>query len=763
MSGSKDGNGRVTRGVEVTPAAGPAAVGQWHGEPVPAGNAGGEQAAPLNRYVQIVRERWRTVGAVFAVIFVGVAAGSLLQERVYRATGTIEIRKHAAEIVPMDALYQFERISDQYLQTEYATLRSRALLERTLADPALAMRLLKVVDPEAADTAAPDPASLARKVHRDLTIDPLTGSRIVRVSFAAGDAGVAADVVNGLVSSYALMRQESGSAALARLDEQADSVRVQLLAGERDLQAFVRRSGLSAIVIGGSGGEIVPQERLRILQQELTAAEAESYRASAAASATAVQSTSLESDLLRSLRNRVAELEGEHARLRSTFTDSFPRVKQLRNELTQLGSLIAAEQQRVGSTLSTQHDATLRRRQLLQRAVDEQQRIMEDYAGKLAEYDRRSRDVQALTQLYTSLQQKRKEASVSSALAAMDVGILDAAAPPDAPSSPRPARDLPLGAIVGLLLGVGVAFLREYTDGSLRSPDDMSSFASAPLLALIPEMPFAAAAAPRAARIGGPARRWHRIDRPLAHDSPQLAEAIRGLRTSVLYDAGGSVPRTLLVTSSVPGEGKTTISTNLAISLAMMGRRVLLVDADMRRPSLHKVFGVPRQPGLTEELAERQPWTESLHCGVSPNLDLVTAGTHLGNPSDLLSAPVLRRWLAEAAAAYDVVVIDAPALHINVPDGRILAHAVDGVLLVVRSGATPRDVVRRLVAQTPGLVGIVMNQMDVRRLPSYYAEYGGTAHAPRTARDGTHAADADSGRRLAGVMAEDAADRGGAE
>jgi polysaccharide biosynthesis transport protein len=762
MRSSNDGNGRVPRGVEVTPASDHAAVERWSAESAPSGGPDGEQSAALNRYVQIVRERWKTVGAVFLVIFVGVGAGSLLQEPVYRATGTIEIRKQAAEIVPMDALYQFERISDQYLQTEYATLRSRALLERTLVDPVLAMRLLKVLDPEAADTAAPDPASLARKVHRDVTIDPLTGSRIVRVSFAAGDAGVAADVVNGLVSSYALMRQESGSAALARLDEQADSVRAQLLAGERELQAFVRRSGLSSIVIGGSGGEIVPQERLRILQQELTAAEAESYRASAAAaSATGVQSASLESDLLRSLRNRVAELEGEHARLRSTFTDSFPRVKQLRNELTQLGSLIAAEQQRVGSTLSTQHDATLRRRQLLQRAVDEQQRIMEDYAGKLGEYDRRSRDVQALSQLYTSLQQKRKEASVSSALSAMDVGILDAAAPPDAPSSPRPARDLPLGAIVGLVLGVGVAFLRDYTDGSLRSPDDMSSFASAPLLALIPEMPLAGSGAARATRIGGPARRWHRIDRPLAHDSPQLAEAIRGLRTSVLYDAGGFVPRTLLVTSSVPGEGKTTISTNLAISLAMMGRRVLLVDADMRRPSLHKVFGVPRQPGLTEELAEREPWTESLHRGVSPNLDLVTAGTHLGNPSDLLSAPALRRWLAEAAAAYDVVVIDAPALHINVPDGRILAHAVDGVLLVVRSGATPREVVRRLVAQTPGLVGIVMNQMDVRRLPSYYTEYGGTAHAPRMARNGAH--DAEQKPRLVGVAGAGDARGGGAE
>jgi polysaccharide biosynthesis transport protein len=704
-----------------------------------------EQARPLGSYLRILRERWWIIAASFAVVTIGVAAGSALSEPAYRATGSIEIRKQAAEVVPMEALFQYERISDQYLQTEYATLRSKALLQRTFEDGALAERVhaATLAGEGGEPDGRPDAARLAARHHKRVNVDPLAGSRIVRVSFESVDPVLAADVVNTLIGEYAEMRQEAAAAALVRLAEQADSLRTHLLAAENGLQRFVRETGLSSIVIAGVTGETVPQERLRRLQQELTQAEAEGYRAAAVSAADAPQHTAaMESDLLRSLRNRIAELQGEYARGRPTFTDSFPRVRQLRSELAQLDSLVALEQRRVAAAQSNQHVVTQRNRALLQRAVQEQQQLIETYAANLAEYERRRRDVEVQKQLYEALQQKQKEAALSAGLSRMDIAVLDAAAPPTSPIRPHPKRDIPLGAITGLMLGIGLAFLREYTDTSLRSPEEVEELGSAPLLAMIPAMPSQLRAGGAALTRAGHARSWHRIDRG-ADANAALGEAFRGLRTSVLYSADGPLPRTLLVTSSSPGDGKTTVSTNFALSLAMLGHRVLLVDADMRRPSLHRVFGVPAQPGLREELAGIQSWNGGIRRDVSPGLDLLPAGMRVSNPADLLAGGAVTQWLADAEAEYDFVVIDSPALFINAPDARLLSRMVDGVLLVVRSGATSREVVNRLVGQTPNLVGIILNQLSLRRLPQYYAEYGATmaSHASGTTGSRTGGSD----------------------
>jgi succinoglycan biosynthesis transport protein ExoP len=695
---------------------------------------------PLGRYARILSDHWRIIASVTALVTGAVAVGAAATQPAYRATGTIEIRKQASEVVPVDALFQFERISEQYLQTEYGTLRSRALLRRTFEDTVLAGRLqraARMMPAPEVGAATPVGARLADKLHDWLIIDPLAGSRIVRVSFESPDAALSADVVNALVRQYAAMRQDAGAAVLVRLEEQGDSVRTHLLDAERELQRFVRDHGLSVVVIAGSDGETMPEERLRRLQQELTETETESYRSASQTSTLPRQSSSLESDLLKSLRERRAVLAGEYARARPTFIDSFPRMRQLRGELTQLDSLIALEKQRVTSAMTIQHEATLLRRDLLRGAVDEQRRMLDAFAASLAEYDRRQRDVEALKQLYTTLQQKQKEAALSAALSKMDIAVLDAATPPLEPVRPRPKRDIALAVVVGLLLGIALAFLLESSNTKVRTPEEVGRVTRMPLLAMIPSVPVR-----QATRSGGhrlskaQAIAWHRIDAGGAQH-PQLAEAFRGLRTSVLFDAGGSVPRTVLVTSGSPDEGKTTVSANFALSLAMLGYRVLLVDADLRRPSLHGVFGVPRAPGLVECLQGDVALHDVILRDVSPRLDLIVSGKDAINPSDVLSGATIQSWLTKVSPAYNFVIIDAPALYINAPDARILAHAVDGVLLVVRSGSTSRDVVRRLVAQTPNLIGIVLNQLSLKKLPAYYAAYAGLGPTPAHAQAGS--------------------------
>jgi succinoglycan biosynthesis transport protein ExoP len=667
-----------------------------------------QTASDLGKYVRILRERWKSILAAFVIITGGVTVGTAFKDPVYRATGTIEIRKQAAEVVPVETMFQFERISDQYLQTQYTMLRSPTLIRRTLSD---ALVSAKMPARAVSDSGASDEERLnaqIQSVRSRLSVNPVEGSRIVRVSFEAHDPLLSATFVNALIAQYIAMREEAGAAALSALDEQAHAARTQVLAAEQQLQAFVRSNGLGIIV--GADGDVqnVPHERLRRLQEELTRAEAEGFQVEAQYDANQEQTrAAVDSDLLRTLRGRIAELQGEYARLRSTFTDSFPRARQVRNQLAQLDSLVGLEQARVNAALGSQHRASRRRSELLREAVNEQRLLLDTLSSKIAEYERLKRDLDGHKLLYAGLQQKRKEASVSAALAMMDVALLDPAVPPGSPVRPSPRRDIPFGALAGLIFGLGLAFLRHHTDTTVRTHEEVEHLSDVPLLALIPSL--------RVPRVPAPATAWIEAD--------SAAEAFRGLRTSVLFEAGGPLPRTLLVTSTTPREGKTFVSANLAMSLAMLRRKVLLVDADLRRPSLHHVFKLSIKGGLSGHLAGEIPWQEAIHRDVRPGLDVMPSQADSHNPADLLSSPAARRFITEATAAYDFVVFDAPALFINVPDARILAQTVEGVLFVVRSGATPRDLVQRLLEHTPNLVGVVLNGVDLRGLPEYYRDY----------------------------------------
>jgi succinoglycan biosynthesis transport protein ExoP len=706
--------------------------------PPRSGRAGGPNDASLaapdfRKYFEILRERWRTVAAAFVVVTGSVALGDALKEPVFRATGTIEIRKQAAEVVPIEAESQVERISNQYLQTQYAMLRSPALVRRMLSDTALLRRLeANLRSRSASADASARVDAMVDAIRPRLTVEAVAASRIVRVSFEAKDSAVAAAVVNALFAQYIAMREESGVAALQRLAEQSDSVRSRVVEAEFQLQQFVNANRLGAAVGAPGDLESVPQERLRRLQQELTLSETEGFRAEAQYGASQEQPAAIESDLLKTLRARIAELQGEYSGLRSAFTDSYPRARQLRTELAQLDSLVVSEQQRVGLAMSSQHRATQRRRELLRAAVNQQRSFMDDLASKQGEYERLKRDVEGQKQLHAVLQQKRKESIVAAALAVADVAVLDPATPPTAPIRPLPKTDLPLAAIVGLVLGTGLAFVRAHSDGTVRTLDEVEVLSNVPVLGLIPSVRLlrgGAALSSPAAELAAGGKRYS-VD--------CLAEAFRGLRTSVLFESVGPLPRALLVTSVGPGDGKTFVSTNLALSLAALGRKVLLIDADLRRPAVQQAFRLSSEAGLSSYLTGTTAWQDLLSRNVVPGLDILASPKFVRNASDLLSSTALRTLLSEASSLYDFVLVDAPALFINVPDARILAQVVDGVVLVVRSGATSRELVRRVLAQTTKVVGVVLNGYDLRQLPASYADYGeaaGTRGGRRATRD----------------------------
>lgn len=685
----------------------------------------------LHRYWQLVSSRRGVVLGVWAIVFFGVALGTMMQRPVYRATGVIEIGQQGADVMSLEALFEQGRVSDQHLQTEYGVMRSPAVARRVVTDLGLA-------EEKELGAAASEEAVVNEFLDR-LTIDPIADSRLVQVSFESGDAARAADVVNHVFDAYMTLRAEAHRTSVARLARQTDSVRAALTESERRLNQFVRDNELF-MAQAPAGSTSLQDARLRQLQEQLTAAETDQLAARARFSeAQGASAQVLGSRVSESLSVPLAELRAEYAKLRATFTDDYPRVVQLRNQIESLEAQLERERTRIQREIGGEYRASSSRVAGLRAAFNEQKATAERRSALSAEYSVLERDAEGLQQLYALLGQKLKEADVSAAIALTEVRIIDAAVPPIAPARPLPGRNLPLAAIAGLLLGICAAFLRDYTDSKVRRVEELEVM-QVPILALIPSadqersystvgsasrLSQLAPAGSQALLPGAtaPSGNWVRIDREDWRRSA-LAEGFGNLRTSVLFSgAAGTEIRSLLVTSVQAGEGKTTVSMNLAISLARLERRVLLIDADLRRPSLHRAFGISEGPGLAEHLADGSDWRGSaVDVGV-PNLTVLPAGGEAEGPSELLSSDRMRALIAEAQDDHDFVVVDSPALMVNVSDARILSSRADAIVLVVRGGVTPREVLRRLLDGMPNVVGVVMNDLDASHFPNYYQEY----------------------------------------
>jgi len=717
-------------------------------------------------YWRVLRAQWWVILGVFLVVVLAVFVGTLLRTPVYRASGLLEIRRESADITPVETLVAPDRISDESLETQIGILKSATLAQRVARQ--LALDQVAEFNPPRGWSfpwfgkgTSPSRESdvllrVQERFQRKLEITPIPGSRLVNVSFDSADPELAARAVNAVLSVYIEMRGEMSQRAEAWLAAEVDSTRAKLEASERRLQQYARAHGLLFLENSKGNEESVVKERLRQLQEQLTAAQATRYEKESLYDMVVHKGQyeaipGAENEVLKDLTVRLADLRREYARLSATFKPDYPKAEQVKNQIEEIDRELQQERKRIVERITNDFRVAVRREELLRTAFREQEQLVNELAERMGEYTILKRDAETNKQLYDTLQQKLKEAGISGGLKANNVGIVDQAVPPRRPVTPNLPLNLALATVLGLVLGVSAAVLREHLDTTVKTFEEVTSVLHAPALAMIPSVQSLGNG--RVFRNTMPARfrlllpglmrrasegeqaQWVRIDRDGQRYSA-FVEAFGALRTSVLLNPGGSRARSLLITSSQPREGKTTISANLAISLARLGRRVLLVDADIRRPSLHRLFNVQNGSGLTTVLspdpdsATRRfghgDWRSLVHRNVVPGLDLLASGRARTNPTELLSSWRMNNLLSAALLSYDFLILDAPALFINAADSRILAPLVDGVVLVVRSGATPREVVQRALTQAPNIIGVILNDLDVRGLPEYYRCYYGT-------------------------------------
>jgi len=720
----------------------------------------------LRMYWRVLHKRRWTVLSVFFVLFTVVLLGTLKQKPIYRAEALLEIEKENPNILTLQELFALETVSDTYLETQYKILRSATLARRVIDQ--FRLDALPEFNPRASQRAPADSQGAVRnqalaggeaerdtqgyqmalaRFHDQLSVEPVKRSRLVQISFDSQNPELAARVVNGLASHYIEqnleVRWEATQRASEWLSEQLVQLKARLEKSENELQTYARENGLLFLETEKGAPENIVNERLRQLQEELTRAQAARYeKESLYRLVQAGDDESLpgvaDSKLLQDLAVRLAELRREQALLGTTFTPDYPRVIQLQNQINAMEAVRKRERDHAAERITNDYLAAARRETLVRQAFEEQQKQANVIAGRSVQYNILKREVETNKQLYEGLLQRLKEAGISSGLKASNIRIVDSAEPPKKPARPSLLLNLALAVVLGLGLGVGAAFVQEHLDNSLKTSEDVERFLGLPALALIPAVESldgrqGSVYGRHGAKLLGSGHnasatvppRWYRIDGTSEQHSA-LGEAFRSLRTSVLLSTADRPPRTLLVTSSQPSEGKTTISVNLAISLAQLGQRVLLIDGDMRRPNVRKVFELENNLGLVSCLAGQQNWRAAVQPSGMENLDALVSGPVPPNPAELLSSERMRAVLGEAKTEYHFVVVDSPPL-LNVADSRILAALVEGVVLVVKGGATPREMVQRAQAYVQdvgaNLIGVVLNNLDVRSSDGYYYKY----------------------------------------
>jgi exopolysaccharide transport family protein len=726
------------------------------------------EAFDFHAYARILRKRLPTILIVFFMLFSAGLVATLKQKAVYRAKALLEIQKENPDIPTLQELYELDSVSDAYLRSQYTILASESLARRVIDQLGLDKlpefnspkwwSWRKKANATLQREFAAAPAHTDRDVYQQvlerfeeqLSIDPINRSRLVTIQFDSHDPELAARVANSLAENYVDQNLEGRWTATQKaadwLSQQLSGVKVKLEKSEEELQNYARRNDLVFLETDKGPSRNAENDQVQQLQMELTKAAAERYEKEAfyrlveAGDYNSLPGVSV-NKVIQDLEERLSELKREYARLSTTFNPDYPRVKEIQSQMDEIAAAILDQRKEAAGRITNDYLAAVRRENLVREALREEQKQMNQVAARSVQYNILKREVDTNRQLYDGLLQKMKEASVSASLKASNIRIVDSAEPPTKPVKPRIPLNLGVAAILGLGLGICVAFVQERLDDTLKGTDDVEQLLGLAAVGLIPVVPQLNGNHNGASRLlehtkilshkeNGNGRRpdasWHRIDAQEPQNAA-LVEAFRNLRTSILLSTADHPPSSMLVSSTQPGEGKTTIATNLAIAIAQAGQRVLLVDADLRSPSLHRLFGTRENLGLVSYLAGHQEWRSVVRPSGLPRLDLLFCGPVPPNPSELLCSRSMGALIRSAREQYEFIILDSAPM-LGLADSRVLAPLVNGVLLVVKNALVPRKHVKQTLSGIrsvgANVIGVALNGVDIHTSGyfDYYAD-----------------------------------------
>lgn len=690
-----------------------------------------EFSIDLLSYWRVLVKRRVIVLAVLAVVVLVAVIATLLMTPIYRATASLQIDRETVSVIQVDGLEPAERASADFHQTQFELLRSRALAERVQADLGLAAdpRFMPeggtsltglfrglfsgAEESEAEGLEARRNAAIGM-LQRNLSVEPVARSRIVRLHFNHPDRDVAQRVANGFSQAFIALnlerRFEASSYARVFLEERLEQIKASLEESERDLVAYAQAQGIVNVderqsIIGSRLSAV--NTGLNTVRQERVEAEALWRQAEASAGFGLPQV--LESRTIQENRTRRAELAADYQNRLELFQPAFPAMVQLQAQIDELDRQAQAEIETIKESIRARFDATVAKERTLEADLEALKEEVLELRGRSIEYTLLQREVDTNRELYDGLLQRYKEIGVAGGVGTNNISLVDAATRPGQPASPNLTRNLALALVGGLMLGVMGALGIEYLDDTFKSPEDIETALALPVLGIVPK--------PKAGRS---------IEEELADLRSGMSEAYRSVRTTLQFTTADGMPRNLVVTSARPAEGKSTTSLSIGRQFAQLGLNVLVVDADLRNPSLHKRLGYPNDVGLSTFLTGATTPDKMIRTTQDANLYFLPSGPLPPNPAELIAGPRMTSLLTLGAQHFDLIVIDSPPI-MGLADAPLLSSIAQGTLLVVAAGETRRDVARvalkRLQFARANVFGGLLNKFDVK-LVGYGYGYG---------------------------------------
>ncbi|MBM4284577.1 MAG: polysaccharide biosynthesis tyrosine autokinase [Deltaproteobacteria bacterium] len=677
----------------------------------------------LQDYLRIlVKRRWAALTVFFAIVITA-ALYTFTTTPIYKATVQLLIERHLPRLLDSREGAQHDYFQEEFYQTQYKLLESRALAKR-VADklqlkkhPSYAAMFQEKpggppVNPQSAEEA------LVGAVQGGIEVTPIRNSRLVDVSFYDPDPRFAAQAVNALAQCYIEhsleLRFAASQEATVWLRQKLEEARKKLEESENKLNAYKKQHG----IIATEDKETITAQKLEQLNRELVSAQTRRMEAETRfkeVSAGRPIPQVLSNPLITTLKAEEAKIINQISELSKKFGEKHPRMIQLQQEMAALRAKIGAELAHIRESIKNEYAMAKSQEAQLLAALQAVKGETQDLGERTIQYRVLLRDVESNRAMYENMLKSLKETTATENLPSTNIRIVYPAAVPEAPVKPNKRRNLMLALVLGAVLGVAAALGLESLDSTLKTPEDVEGWLEIPNLAMIPHLELAP-------------------DNP-GHDSPELVvhrgqpplalEAYLGLRTSILFSTPEQAPHLLLVSSTLPLEGKTLTAANLATAMAKAENPILLVDADLRRPTLHQLFRVEREPGLTNFLVGETDDLPVRETAV-PQLYVLPCGKIPPNPSELLGSARMREFCRRAREHFARVIVDSPPL-LSVTDPAILATMADGVLLVVKAESVPRraalEARDQLLEVKAPLLGAILNDVPFQRDGYYYQQY----------------------------------------
>jgi len=718
----------------------------------------------LRDYLRVIQKHRWTAITVFAIIVITVAIHAFTATPIYEATTRLIIDKENPNVVSIQEVMAIDASGTDYYQTQYKIIESRTVarevirrlhldkseeffptpkddaisnLKRSIKESIIFCRdsiasLLRTEEEATSKKIAeyePDSPLVYDFISR-IEVNPIRNSRLVDVNFQAKDPALAATIVNTLANAYIDQNLETKLRAVqdavkwlhSRIEEERKKV-------EKAEQALLRYKEKHFIVTDFSSdvekitAQKLAQLNTQVVEVESKRVEAETrYKQAMALSDTPDMVDSipevLNNELILQIKSMEVELYKRMSELSKRYGQKHPQMVAIESELKTLNKRKTQEVNRVINSLRNEYQVVLAKENSLKAALAKQKKDSLELNQKAIEYGVLRREAESARHMYELLIKRFKETSLTEDMRTGNIRIIDRAEVPEDPVKPKKKLNIFLAIILGLFTGIGLAFFFEYLDNTIKIPEDVKQHLKIPYL--------------------GPTPLFSTENKLNLRDdtSPELvtlnyprstaSESYRGIRTNIRFSSAESVPQVILITSAGPQEGKTITAANLAVTMAQTDSKVIILDCDMRRPQIHKLFGIAKEHGVSNLLVGSNDAGKAIIHTRIPNLDVIPCGSIPPNPSELLGSTRMVTLLNALRKRYDHILIDSPP-STAVTDAVVLSKSVDGVILVIRAGHTAREIVKNGVAQFGAvgafILGAVLNGVDMGRDSYYYYQY----------------------------------------